>query len=79
MLMKRPDFCSRMSGAAARVTANEPFRCVSMTVSHSSSDMLKIIRSRRIPALFTTTSIRPNAFTAVSTMLLPPAIDATES
>jgi len=77
--MKRPHFCSRMSGAAARVTANEPLRWVLMTASHSSSDMLKIIRSRRMPALFTTMSMRPKDRTAVSTMLLPPAIDATES
>ena len=31
MLMKRPHFCSRMRGAAARVTAKVPLRWVSMT------------------------------------------------
>ena len=77
--MKRPHFCSRMRGAAARVTAKAPFRCVLMTPSHSSSVMLKIIRSRRMPALLTTMSMRPKASTAVLTIAWPPAIEATES
>ena len=50
-----------------------------MTASHSSSVMLKIIRSRTIPALLTTTSIRPKWSTAVSTIRAPPAIVVTES
>ena len=37
-----------------------------MTASHSSSVMLKIIRSRRMPALLTTMSIRPKWSSAVS-------------
>src|SRR3989304_4069500 len=74
MLMKRPHFCSRMRGTAARVTANAPFRWVSRTASHSSSVMLKIIRSRRIPALFTTMSTRPKWSRAVWMMFFPPAL-----
>ena len=35
--MSVPDFCARMSGAAARNTVNVPLRWVSMTGSHSSS------------------------------------------
>src|SRR5215813_9162923 len=77
MLMKRPHFCSRISGAAARVTANVPLRWVSMTASHSSSLMLKIMRSRRMPALFTTTSTRPKASSALLMIACPPAIVAT--
>ena len=48
------------SAAAARNTVNVPLRWVSMTGSHSSSDMLKSMRSRRMPATHTTPSIRPN-------------------
>ena len=54
-----PDFWARIRGAAARKTVKVPFRCVSMTGSHSSSDMLKSIRSRRMPAMQTTPSILP--------------------
>ena len=38
-----------------------------MTVSHSSSEMLKMSRSRRTPALLTSTSSEPYSETAVST------------
>ena len=50
---------ARDDGAAARKTVNVPLRWVSMTGSHSSSDMLKSIRSRRMPATQTTPSMRP--------------------
>ena len=50
-----------------------------MTGSHSSSLMLKSIRSRRIPATHTTPSIEPNVSTAVCTMRSPPAIVVTVS
>ena len=78
MLMMRPHFCSRMWGAAARVTAKAPLRCTLMTASHSSSVMLKIMRSRRMPALLTMMSRRPNSSSAVSTMRWPPAMLDTE-
>ena len=41
-----------------------------MTASHSSSDMLNSIRSRRMPATATTPSILPQRSTAVFTMPL---------
>ena len=50
-----------------------------MTASHSSSDMLKSIRSRRMPATATTPSIRPHRSTAVLMMRSPPAIELTSS
>ena len=53
---------------------NVPFRWVATTGSHSSSDMLNSIRSRRIPATHTTPSIRPYCASAVSTIRWPPAI-----
>ena len=39
-----------------------------MTASHSSSLMLNSMRSRRMPALLTRTSIAPNSRTAVPTL-----------
>jgi hypothetical protein len=77
--MSEPDFCSFMRAAAARKTVKVPLRWVAMTGSHSSSDMLNSIRSRRIPAGHTTPSILPNCSTAVATMRSPPAMSATES
>ncbi len=50
-----------------------------MTESKSSSAMVKSILSRRIPALFTSTSSFPNASTAVSMMFLAPLKSATSS
>ena len=50
-----------------------------MTASHSSSDMLKIIRSRRMPAQQTSTWRSPNSLSARLTTLRPPAIVATLS
>ena len=43
-----------------------PFRCTRMTESKSSSDIVKIILSRKMPALFTSTSSRPYVSIAVS-------------
>ena len=60
-----PPSCLRMTADAARKTVNVPLRWVSMTPSHSSSDMLNSIRSRRMPATVTTPSMRPNFSTAV--------------
>ena len=50
-----------------------------MTASHSSTDMVKTIRSRRIPALFTMTSSDPNESSAVCTRDLEPASSLTSS
>ena len=77
--MSDPDSCFRMMAAACRKTVKCPFRWVAMTASHSSSAMLKSIRSRRIPATATTPSIRPQCSTAVFTMRSPPPIVLTSS
>ena len=50
--------------AAAAGGTKWPFRWTWMTASHSSSVMLTSPRSRRMPALFTSTSSPPNASTA---------------
>src|SRR3984885_6547229 len=44
---------------ACRTVLKVPFMCTRTTASHSSSVMLKTIRSRRMPATFTSTSSRP--------------------
>ncbi len=77
--MMRPDFCWRISAVAGRNTLNRPFRCTAMTGSHSSSVMLKIMRSRSTPAACTTMSSLPNVATACSTIARPAANSATES
>ena len=78
MLMTRPYRCSRNLTEAACVQLNMPFRWTAMTASHSASVMLNSIRSRRMPATFTTMSIRPNASTAWSIMAWAWSQSATE-
>ena len=68
MEMMRPYFCSRMAIEAARVQKKVPSRCTASTASHSSFVMLKIMRSRRMPATFTRMSMRPQIFTTCSTI-----------
>ena len=51
--------CSRQYAAAKWDMAKWPLRCTRMTSSHWSSVMVKLIASRRIPALFTRMSSRP--------------------
>ena len=75
----RPYLCSRMWRVAGRMTVKWPLRCTATTESHSSSLMLKIIRSLRIPAQHTTMCRSPNVFSAVSIIPCPPAIVATLS
>src|SRR6476619_4144174 len=83
--MTRPATCSpafdrsRQWAAACRVGAKWPFRCTSITASHSRSSMLTSMRSRRIPALLTRMSRRPNAATAPSIRRFAPAKSATFS
>lgn len=72
--MSVPDPCLRITAEAARNRVKVPLRWVATTGSHSCSDMLKSIRSRRMPATQTTPSIRPYAASAVSTTRCPPAI-----
>ena len=57
---------------------NVPLRWTAMTASHSASVMLKIMRSRRMPATFTRMSMRPHALTTCSTIAVPCAKSATE-
>ena len=59
MLMIRPLRCARIWTEAACVQLNMPFRWTATTASHSASVMLKIIRSRRMPATLTRMSILP--------------------
>ena len=57
--------CSRQCATAQRAGANVPLRWTLMTASHSSSVMLASTRSRRMPALLTTTWRSPNVSMAV--------------
>ena len=64
-----PFLCSsRQYSHACRAMLKVPFRCTATTASQLSSSMLKIIRSRRMPALFTTMFSLPKVLIAVSTM-----------
>src|SRR5262245_44755018 len=56
-----------------------PFRCTATTESQLSSSMLKIMRSRRIPALLTTMLSLPKVLMAVSTMFFAALKSATLS
>ena len=62
--------CSRQYALAWRATLKVPFRCTATTASQSSSLMLKIMRSRRMPALFTTMLSLPKLSIAQSTIRL---------
>src|SRR3954452_23646588 len=70
---------SRHHPAACRSVQKCPRRCTRMTASHSSTDIVVSIRSRRNPALLTSTSSRPNASSAVCTSRPAPSQSATSS
>src|SRR5947209_4842230 len=70
---------SRQYAAACLVGAKCPLRWTATTASHSSSVMFTSIRSRRIPALFTRMSSRPNSSIACCTSRSAPAKSATFS
>ena len=59
-----PDSCLRMMAEACLYTVKWPFRWTRITSSNSSSVMLKIIRSRRMPATHTAPSMEPQVSTA---------------
>ena len=61
-----------MSGHAVRSTLNAPLRCTSITASSDSGVTFLNAASRRMPALFTTMSTRPNVSSAHCTMAAPP-------
>ena len=71
--------CSRQYRAAARSGMKCPRRCTLMTSSHSSSVMLMIVRSRRIPALLTRMCSAPNSAIAWSTSRRAPAASVASS
>src|SRR5258708_737564 len=70
---------ARQYTEAWRVTAKWPFRCTRMTASHSSSLVVKSMRSRTKPALFTSTSRRPKVSIAVCTSARAPSQSAMSS
>ena len=79
MCTKQPEACARKRVAAARDVLKLPLRCTSMTASQSASVILWKMASRRIPALFTTTSMRPKQSIACSTILCAASKSATLS
>jgi len=70
---------ARQYAAAKREGAKWPLRWTSITASHSASSMLKLILSRRMPALLMSTSRRPNVSTACWTSASAPFQDETLS
>src|SRR3989441_6837585 len=75
-----PFFCSsRQYSQAWRHMLKVPLRCTAITASQSSSAMLKIIRSRRMPALLTTMLSLPKVSIAHSTIRLAALKSATLS
>ena len=59
-----PSPCSRIRTAAARAQVKVPLRWVVITASKSSSVIFHSTLSRRMPALVTRMSSRPNSSTA---------------
>src|SRR5258708_2966696 len=70
---------SRQYATANRVGAMVPRRCTRMTASHSCSDIVAMVRSRRIPALLMRTSRPPKAAMAWSMSRLAPSQSETSS
>jgi hypothetical protein len=71
--------CSRQYTAAWCVGAKWPLRCTLITLSHSASVMLMITRSRRMPALFTSTCNVPKVSIACWMRRCAPSQSATLS
>ena len=71
--------CARQYSLACRVGAKCPLRCTRMTASHSSSAAVNNIRSRRKPALLTSTSSPPNVSSARCTSACAPSQSAMSS
>src|SRR6266702_2870836 len=66
-----------MYACAARLHRNAPLRCTPITVSQSSSDILKSRLSRVTPALLTRISSRPKWLAVLSTASCTIALSAT--
>src|SRR5215210_4524023 len=75
----RPCRCPRKCGQAACRTWKLPYRCTCSTAFQSAAVILWKAASRRMPALDTTPSIRPNASSAVPMTAAPPLSEATSS
>ena len=71
--------CARHHSVAWRVVAKWPLRWTRITASHSSSPVVNTMRSRRKPALFTSTSRPPNVSIAVCTSRRAPSQSAMSS
>lgn len=67
MLMMLPLFCFIITGVTAWMKLNADFRFTLMTMSHCCSLMRIISPSRVMPALLTSTSIRPKSLTIWAT------------
>ena len=71
MLTMRPQPASTMSGSTACMVWNTPFRFTSITLDHSSNDMLRNFLNPSTPAALTSTRTGPSssriADTAAST------------
>src|SRR5437762_2234039 len=70
---------ARQCMAAKWVGAKWPLRWTLMTASQSASSMLKLMRSRRMPALFTRMSSPPSSSVACSMRRCPPFHDVMSS
>ena len=68
LTMTPPLPCSTICSATQRPTRNGPLRVTSMTWSHSSSEMLKMVSWSVMAALLTRMSMPPKASTAARTM-----------
>ena len=66
-LTERGRFLARMEGKTARVTASKPSTLTAMTDRTSSADASSTAPSNPRPALFTSTSTRPNRSSARAT------------
>ena len=75
----RPYRRAIMCGTQCLTMLKEPYRWTRSTASHSSSVMLKTMRSRRMPAALQRTSTRPYSSTAVRTIAPAESKSATES
>ena len=76
----RPSFDSlRQYTDAWCIVLKAPYMCTFTTASKSSGVIENIILSRRMPALFTRMSRRPNASIAVPMMFLAPSKSVTLS
>ena len=69
MLMIRPQPRPIIGSSTALVQWNTESRFVWMTSSHSDALILRMLRSRLIPALFTRMSTGPSCFAACSRSL----------